>query len=130
MTFTCHKWLPLFEETKLYENIYNWLKLLNEKNIKTVGFVLMPNYLHWLLYLPKEAPELYKIISNAKRFMAYEIVKRLEQAGKTALLAKLEEGVKAKEGKSKRCPKANCTKFLKKVMMLKSVLIKILSFKK
>ena len=99
VTFTCHKWLPLFEETKLYENIYNWFKLLNEKNIKTVGFVLMPNYLHWLLYLPKEAPELYKIISNAKRFMAYEIVKRLEQAGKTALLAKLEEGVKAKEGK-------------------------------
>ncbi len=56
--------------------------------------------------------------------MAYEIVKRLEQAGKTALLAKLEEGVKAKEGK-----KESCTKFLKKVMMLKSVLIKILSFK-
>jgi len=58
VTFTCHKWLPLFEETKLYENIYNWFKLLNEKNIKTVGFVLMPNYLHWLLYLPKEALEL------------------------------------------------------------------------
>ena len=89
-----------------------------------------PNHLHCMLYLPKEAPELYKIISNAKRFMAYEIVKRLEQAGKTELLSKLEEGVKAKEGKSKRCPKANCTKFLKKAMMPKSALIKILSFKK
>jgi hypothetical protein len=104
VTFTCHKWLPLFEEIKLYDNIYNWFNLLNEKNIKTVGYVLMrsaaqPNHLHCMLYLPKEAPELYKIISNAKRFMAYEIVKRLEQAGKTALLAKLEEGVKAKEGK-------------------------------
>ncbi|AFK02687.1 hypothetical protein Emtol_1541 [Emticicia oligotrophica DSM 17448] len=31
--------------------------------------------------------------------MAYEIVKRLEQAGKSALLAKLEEGVKVKEDK-------------------------------
>ena len=31
--------------------------------------------------------------------MAYEIVKRLEQAGKTELLSKLEEGVKVKEGK-------------------------------
>ena len=39
--------------------------------------------------------------------MAYEIVKRLEQAGKKELLAKLEEGVKAKEGKSKRCPKVS-----------------------
>ena len=99
VTFTCHKWLPLFEETKLYDNIYNWFNLLNEKNIKTVGYVLMPNHLHCMLYLPKEAPELYKIISNAKRFMAYEIVKRLEQAGKTELLSKLEEGVKVKEGK-------------------------------
>ena len=89
----------------------------------------MPNHLHCMLYLPKEAPELYKIISNAKRFMAYEIVKRLEQAGKTELLSKLEEGVKVKEGKSKRCPKENCTKFLKKAMMPKSALIKILSFK-
>ncbi|MDZ7933822.1 MAG: transposase [Emticicia sp.] len=99
VTFTCHKWLPLFEETKLYDNIYGWFKLLNEKGIKTVGYVLMPNHLHCMLYLPKEAPELYKIISNAKRFMAYEIVKRLEQEGKKELLAKLEEGVKAKEGK-------------------------------
>lgn len=52
-----------------------------------------------MLYLPKEAPELYKIISNAKRFMAYEIVKRLKASNKDDLLEKLEEGVKAKEGK-------------------------------
>jgi len=124
VTFTCHKWLPLFEETKLYDNIYNWFNLLIEKDIKIVGYVLLPNHLHCMLYLPKEAPELYKIISNAKRFMAYEIVKRLKENNKESLLAKLEDGVKAKEGK-----KGSCTKFLKKVMMLKSVLIKILSFK-
>ncbi|WP_156511023.1 MULTISPECIES: transposase [Emticicia] len=99
ITFTCHKWLPLFEETKLYDNIYCWFKILQEQGIKTVGYVLMPNHLHCMLYLPKEAPELYKIISNAKRFMAYEIVKRLEHAGNTTLLTKLEEGVKVKEGK-------------------------------
>ena len=99
VTFTCHKWISLFEETKLYDNIYNWFTLLHEKGIKTVGYVIMPNHLHCMLYLPKEALELYKIISNAKRFMAYEIVKRLEQDGRTELLAKLEDGVKAKEGK-------------------------------
>ena len=68
----CHRWLPLFEETKLYANIYGWFKILQEQGIKTVGYVLMrsaaqPNHLHCMLYLPKEAPELYKIISNAKR---------------------------------------------------------------
>ena len=89
----------------------------------------MPNHLHCMLYLPKEALELYKIISNAKRFMAYEIIKRLKAGKKESLLEKLEEGVKVKEGKSKRCPKENCIRFLRRVMMLKSALIKISSFK-
>ena len=48
-------------------NIYGWFKILQKQGIKTVGYVLMPNHLHCMLYLPKEAPELYKIISNAKR---------------------------------------------------------------
>lgn len=89
----------LIQETKLYDNIYGWFKILKEQGIKTVGYVLMPNHLHYMLYLPKEAPELYKIISNAKRFMAYEIVKRLKTSNKVDLLEKLEGGVKAKEGK-------------------------------
>jgi REP element-mobilizing transposase RayT len=99
ITFTCHRWLPLFEETKLYDNIYEWFKILREQGIKTLGYVLMPNHLHCMLYLPKEAPELYKVISNAKRFMAYAIVKRLKANNKESLLEKLEEGVKVKEGK-------------------------------
>lgn len=99
VTFTCHRWLPLFEETKLYDNIYGWFKILQEQGIKTIGYVLMPNHLHCMIYLPRESPELYKVISNAKRFMAYEIVKRLKADGKDSLLEKLEEDVKAKEGK-------------------------------
>lgn len=99
VTFTCHRWLPLFEETKLYDNIYGWFKILHEQGIKTVGYVIMPNHLHCMLYLPREAPELYKIISNAKRFMAYEIVKRLKENRQESLLEKLEEGVNTKESK-------------------------------
>lgn len=99
ITFTCYKWLPLFEETKLHDNINNWFKILNEKGIKTIGYVIMPNHLHCMIYLPKEAPELYQVISNAKRFMAYEIVKRLKADGNKELLNLLEDGVKAKESK-------------------------------
>ena len=61
--------------------------------------------------------------------MAYEIVKRLKEGNKESLLEKLEEGVKAKEGKSKRCPRESYIKFLRRVMTLKSALIKISSFK-
>ena len=61
--------------------------------------------------------------------MAYEIVKRLKASNKDNILEKLEDGVKVKEGKSKRCPKVSYIKSLKKAMMQKSVLIKISSFK-
>jgi putative transposase len=91
---TSHSGLPLFEEVKLYDNINNWFKILNEKSIKTIGYVIMPNHIHCILYLPKDAPELYQIISNAKRFMAYEIVKRLEEKGNKEFLQKLEDGVR------------------------------------
>ena len=99
VTFTCHQWIPLFEITQLYDNLYQWFNILNKQQIKVLAYVFMPNHLHCLLYLPKDAPELYKIISNAKRFMAYEIVKRLEQAGKAELLERLENAVKPKEAK-------------------------------
>jgi hypothetical protein len=36
------------------------------------------------------------IIGDGKRFMAYEIIKRLNEAGKTDILAKLEKAVTAK----------------------------------
>lgn len=100
VTFTCYKWIPLFEITQLYDNIYNWFRILNERNIKVLGYVFMPNHLHCLIYLPKDAPELYKIISNAKRFMAYEIVKRLTQKDNYELLERLAKGVKTKEAKN------------------------------
>lgn len=100
VTFTCHQWISLFEITQLYDNLYQWLNILNKQQIKVLAYVFMPNHLHCMIYLPKDAPELYKIISNAKRFMAYEIVKRLEQADKVDLLERLEKGVRAKESKN------------------------------
>ena len=41
VTFTCHRWLPLFEETKLYDNIYGWFKipiLMNPANKRIVVY--------------------------------------------------------------------------------------------
>jgi REP element-mobilizing transposase RayT len=84
--------------------------------------VAQPNHLHCILYLPKDAPELYQVISNAKRFMAYEIVKRLEEKANKELLQKLEDGVRAKEGKSERRPKANYIRFFENLMMQKNYL--------
>ncbi len=86
VTFTCHDWLPLFELTNSYDLVYKWLKLIDDKyHIKTTGFVIMPNHVHLLLYLTNLNVNLNTIMANAKRFMAYDLVKRLadQQRGDT-----------------------------------------------
>lgn len=38
----------------------------------------MPNYVHVLLKITDKSPELPSLIQNAKRFLAYDIIKLLE----------------------------------------------------
>jgi REP element-mobilizing transposase RayT len=57
----------------------------------------MPNHLHCILFFPTNNFSLNKIISNAKRFMAYEIVKRLQATNQTGILTQLQNAVTAKE---------------------------------
>ena len=78
VTFTCYNWLPLFELTNSYHLVYKWLKLIDDKyGIKTTGFVIMQNHVHVLVYLTNL--NLNTIMANAKRFMAYDLVKRLNE---------------------------------------------------
>lgn len=92
LTFTCNNWLPLFEQTTLYDAIYRWFKILHEKEFRIVGFVIMPNHLHLLMYMP-DGKKLNTTVSNGKRFLAYEIVKRLEEAGDKTTLQLLKDSV-------------------------------------
>lgn len=92
-TVTCFQWIPLFEITKLYNHIYEWFDYLNRKGIKIIGFVLMPNHFHIILFLPEDKFNIHKIIGNCKRFMAYEIVERLSKAKEIGILKSLQESV-------------------------------------
>lgn len=96
VTFTCYNWLPLIEKTSLYDHIYNWFRHLYSKDIKICGYVIMPNHIHVLIFLPLQSTELRFVIGNAKRFMAYEIVKRLKD---NKLIDFLENSVPAHERK-------------------------------
>lgn len=89
ITFTCFKWIPLFEITNSYDLVYNWLNLIKEKySIDTTAFIIMPNHIHVILHL-NSSQNLNKVISNGKRFMAYEIVNRLKLQNHKAVLLKL-----------------------------------------
>jgi hypothetical protein len=57
----------------------------------------MPNHLHVLLHLPADFKSINTVISNSKRFLAYEIIKCLEAQNAEPLLQELHHAVKKRE---------------------------------
>jgi len=99
ITLTCFEWIHLFEITNLYDHIYAWFDQLKLQKILINGFVIMPNHLHLITYVSEILSSINKVIGNAKRFMAYEIVKRLNEIGRFDILRMLNEGVNPNERK-------------------------------
>jgi len=89
ITFTCARWLPLFEITNGYDAVYRWFDYLKEQNHHIVGYVIMPHHVHVLIAFKETTTLINSIIGNGKRFMAYDLVKRLKQQGATEVLEQM-----------------------------------------
>jgi putative transposase len=98
-SFTCYDWLHLFDISDSYDLVYKWFDILKALEHYTTAFVIMPNHLHSILYFPKSGYNLNKIIGNAKRFLAYEIINRLEELNQSDLLDRLAASVSMRERK-------------------------------
>ena len=100
ITFTCFDWMPLFRLTRSYDLVYKWFHYLKEnKNISVTAFVIMPNHVHCILFFPEKGYSLNAIVGNAKRFMAYEIVKRLKELNRADILLRMSAAVSINERK-------------------------------
>ncbi len=100
ITYTCYNWLHLFSIANAYDLIYKWFDYLKDSaQIKVTAYVIMPNHVHVILFFPAENYNLNTIISNAKRFMAYEIVNRLKQLNENNILQQLEGSLSEREKK-------------------------------
>jgi REP element-mobilizing transposase RayT len=97
ITFTCHQWQPLIELTNGYDLVYNWFTIMQNKDHTVTGYVVMPNHIHLLLHFTGGHSSLNTVVGNGKRFMAYHIVKRLEQNNQQSILHKLQESVENKD---------------------------------
>ena len=97
ITFTCFQWLPLIEQTKSYDLVYNWFEHLKSKGHYISGYVIMPNHVHALIAFRNTDQSINTIIGNGKRFIAYEIVDRLKQGKHTDLLKKMQQAVETKD---------------------------------
>jgi len=56
----------------------------------------MPNHIHALIDFTTTAKKINTIIGNGKRFMAYDVIKRLQESGRTDMLTALEKAGAAK----------------------------------
>ena len=97
ITFTCCNWLPLIQLANAYDSVYKWFDFLVKNGHYIIGYVIMPNHVHVLISFKNTDQSINTIVGNGKRFMAYEIVKRLKVNGEVKLLTNLELAVSDKD---------------------------------
>ena len=97
ITFTCAGWLPLFQLTNGFDLVYNWFDHLKNHGHYVVGYVIMPNHLHAVIGFRNTGKSINSIVSNGKRFMAYELVNRLKKQEDVNTLEMLKQYVSATE---------------------------------
>jgi len=88
-----------FELTNSYDKVYKFFEVLNKAGHQVLGYTIMPNHVHLLIYFKKGKQPLNTVIGNGKRFLGYEIIKRLKQDGKETVLSVQKEGVLSAESK-------------------------------
>jgi hypothetical protein len=99
ITITCLNWLDLFEISNAYDSVYKWFNVLRKGGHYINGYVIMPNHLHALISFSNTGKNINTIIGNGKRFMAYDIVERLQETNNEIILAKLSNAVKPSDKK-------------------------------
>ncbi len=82
----------MIEEVQLFDHFYQWMDALLSKGCGVISYVLMPNHVHLLLFVP-EGESINSVLSNMKRFSAYEVIKRLKASALDGLLSQLAEAV-------------------------------------
>ena len=91
--------MSLIEITNSYDFIYRRMKKLIENGNQIIGYVIMPNHIHFTLFIPENGKNIKSIIGEEKRMLAYHIVHELKKLNRNDLLKKLSDGVKEWEKK-------------------------------
>jgi len=102
ITFTCTDWLPLFKICNAYEAVYKWFDNLKAQGHYIVGYVIMPSHVHTIIAFSNTGKNLNTTVSNGKRFIAYELVKRLKEKNRTLILNELNSDLNNTEKKESK----------------------------
>ncbi len=99
ITFTSHQWHPLFKITNGYDIIYNQFNILCKERHYILGYVIMPDHVHMLIAFRNTGKIINSRIGTMKRFIAYELVARLQSIQEHGLLEQLKHGVNTTDKK-------------------------------
>jgi REP element-mobilizing transposase RayT len=87
ITFTILGWKNIFTSDKYTELVYKWFDYQKLKYDNMIfAYTIMPNHFHGVFYLSEKSPNISKLIQNGKRFLAYGIVRLLEEEPNFELL--------------------------------------------
>lgn len=129
VTFTCAEWIPLFHITNSYDLVYDWFNTLKkQQHCDVIAYVIIPNHLHAILHFQQPGFNLNVIISNAKRFMAYEIINRLQTTGNSAMLEKLSQLLTEREKKKGQLHKVFKDSFDAKAIITQAFLLQKINY--
>ena len=102
ITFTCTNWLPLFKICNGYDAVYTWFDHLKKEGHYIIGYVIMPSHAHAIIAFSNTGKSINAIVSNGKRFIAYDLVKLLKENNNDLILNELNNDLnntEKKEGK-------------------------------
>ena len=102
--------------------------LKNEYYADVVSYVIMPNHLHAILHFHNEGFNLNTIIANGKRFIAYEMIYRLEEKGNKAVLHHLKSLVTERERKKGQLHKVFKDFFDAKAIIMQRFLLQKINY--
>jgi len=97
ITFTCARWLPLFELTDGYDAVYKWFDYLKAQKHHIIAYIIMPSHVHVMIAFSSTRIPINTIVGNGKRFMAYELVKKLQAQSNKTLLEEMASWVNTTE---------------------------------
>ncbi|MFN5361606.1 MAG: hypothetical protein ACK5B4_00900 [Bacteroidota bacterium] len=99
ITFTCFKWLKLYQYTNGYAAVYKWFDVLKTKGHHIVAYVIMPSHLHVIIAFKNSNTPINTIIGNGKRFLAYELVSYLEKKELQDILLEMQKNISKNDKK-------------------------------
>jgi putative transposase len=88
LTCTIVEWLPIFSSKQHADIVLDcWRFMHNERDIRTLAWVLMENHLHWIA----AGKDLAKRVGEFKSYTARRIIDTLVEAQRSSLLQRLKD---------------------------------------